>query len=103
MLDGKIHIRQCLRLNSLTGVNQEQRAFAGGNGAGDLVSKVDVPRRIDQIQSVFPPVLRRIRNGNRLTFNGNSPFAFNVHAVQNLIGDADSFVNDFGFFNETVG
>ena len=46
-------IRDGLRFDALAGVNDEQRAFAGREGARDLVGKVDVAGRIDEIELVF--------------------------------------------------
>ncbi len=49
MPQGQIEIRNCLCLNALCGIYNQQRPLAGSNGAGHLVGKVYVTRRIDQI------------------------------------------------------
>ena len=51
-------IRERLRLDALRRVDDEDRALARGERSRDLVRKVDVARRVDQVQLVEPAVLR---------------------------------------------
>ena len=51
-------VRQRLRLNALRRVDDENRAFARGERARDLVREVDVPRRVDEVELVRLAVLR---------------------------------------------
>ena len=48
LLDGRVAVRDALRLDALAGVDDEQRAVARRERARYLVGKVDVPRRVDQ-------------------------------------------------------
>ena len=52
-------IRQRLRLDALRRVDDEDRALARGERARHLVREVDVPRRVDEVELVVSPVLRR--------------------------------------------
>ena len=52
----QVDVGDGLRLNSLCGIDQQERAFAGGKAARDLIGKIDVSRRIDQVQGVGLPV-----------------------------------------------
>ena len=44
VLEGEVAVGEGLRLDALRGVDEEQRAFAGGQAARDLVPEVDVAR-----------------------------------------------------------
>ena len=48
-VDGEIGIGERLRLNALTGIDQEQRAFTGGQAAAHFVGEIDVARRVHQV------------------------------------------------------
>ena len=50
VLDREIRVGQRLRFDALRGVDQQQRAFARGQRARDLVREIDVPGRVDQIE-----------------------------------------------------
>lgn len=41
---------------------------------------------IDKIEFVYFAVFGFVWEMNALSFNGNSPFAFQIHAVENLLG-----------------
>jgi hypothetical protein len=61
-----------------------------------------VSRGIHQIQDVFLPVLGFVRNGNGLTFDGNTPLPLDVHVVQDLIVKI-AVRNEPGALNEPIG
>ena len=50
MFQGQIEVGQGLGLDPLAGIDEQQRAFAGSQGAGDFVGEVDMPRGVDQVQ-----------------------------------------------------
>ncbi len=47
-----VHVGERLRLDALAGIDDEQRALARGQRAGDLVGEVDVAGRIHQVEDV---------------------------------------------------
>ena len=57
-LERQVDVGQRLRLDALRGVDDEQRALAGGQRARDLVAEVDVAGRVDQVQLVLDAVRR---------------------------------------------
>ncbi len=85
MFEGQIHVGQGLGLHPLAGVDQQQGALAGGQRSGYLVGEIDMSRGIDQVQDVRLSVLGGVRQANRLAFDGDPSFAFDVHAVEDLI------------------
>ena len=48
-LDRQVHVGERLCLHSLGGVDDQQGSLAGGDGAGDFIGEVDMPRSIDNI------------------------------------------------------
>jgi len=46
-----------LSLHPLRGIDEQERAFAGRQTARDFIGKVDVTRRIDQMQRIGLPSL----------------------------------------------
>ena len=63
VLDREVGVGQRLRLDALRGVDHQQRAFAGGQRARDLVGEVDVPGRVDQVEDVLLAVVARCSSG----------------------------------------
>jgi len=61
VLDRLVDVGERLRLDALRGIHHQQRAFARGQAAADLVGEVDVPRRVHQVEDVIQAVLRVIR------------------------------------------
>ena len=58
--------------------------------------------RVDKVQKIILPVGGSVRNGNRLAFNSDAALPFNVHVIGHL-RPIVAFVDNFGFFNKTVG
>ena len=53
VLDREVGVGQRLRLDALRRVDQQQRAFAGGQRPRHFVGEVDVARRVDQVEDVL--------------------------------------------------
>ena len=51
-VDRRVGVGDGLGLDALGGVDDQQRALAGGEAARDLVGEVDVTGRVDQVQVV---------------------------------------------------
>ena len=58
VVDREVGVGERLRLDALRRVDDEDRALAGRERAGDLVGEVDVAGRVDQVQDVLVAVLR---------------------------------------------
>ena len=52
VLDGEVAVGKGLRLDALGGVHEQHDPLAGGERAAHLVTEVDVPGRVDQVQDV---------------------------------------------------
>lgn len=57
MLERHVDVRKRLRLHALCGVDDEQRALAGRQAARNLIRKVDMARRVDEVELVLLAVL----------------------------------------------
>ena len=56
VLDREVGVGERLRLDALRRVDEQQRAFAGGERSRDLVAEVDVAGRVDQVEDVCSPL-----------------------------------------------
>jgi hypothetical protein len=86
VLRGQKGIRDGLRLDALAGVDDEQSAFAGGQGARDFIGKVHVAGRIDQVELVIVAVLGLVMEADAFGLDGDAALAFEVHRVEDLRG-----------------
>ena len=84
-LDRLIDIGQGLRLDPLAGIDDQERALARGQGAADLISEIDMPRRVHQIEHVTSAVVGPVFEANRLRLDGNAALALQFHAVEHLL------------------
>ncbi len=84
VFDGQIDIRQSLRLDALTGVDDQQRAFTGRQAARHFIGKVDMAGRVDQVQGIGLAVIGLVQQANGLRLDGDAAFAFQIHRIQNL-------------------
>ncbi len=83
MLDGHVEVADGLRLHALRCVYHQQCALASGYGAAHLVRKIDMPRRINQIQRVFFAVVG-VFHLYGVAFDGDAALTLEVHIVQHL-------------------
>ena len=83
-LDRRVGVGDGLRLDSLRGVDDEQRPLAGGEAARDLVGEVDVAGRVDQVQVVGLPSAAQVLDPHRLRLDRDPALALEVHRVEHL-------------------
>ena len=84
VIDGEIGIGQRLGFDSLRGVDDEQRAFAGGQRARDFVGKIHVAGSVDQVELVGLAVVRGVHHADGVGLDGDAALAFEVHGVEDL-------------------
>ena len=84
VLDREVGVGQRLRLDALRRVDQQQRAFAGGERPRHLVREVDVSRRVDQIEDVLLAVVRGVVQADRMRLDGDAALALEIHRVEDL-------------------
>ena len=80
----QINVCQRLRLYPLSGVDHQDRTFAGGKRAADFIGKVNVAGGVHQVELVGFAVFRGIVEADGLGFDGNAAFALNVHGIEHL-------------------
>ncbi len=85
-VERQVDVGEGLRLDALGGVDDEQGAFAGGEGARDLVAEVDVAGGIDEVELVGVAVLGREGHADGLGLDGDALLALQVHGVEHLGG-----------------
>jgi hypothetical protein len=84
VLDRQVGVRQGLGLESLRGVDDQDRALAGGQGARDLVGEVDVPRGVDEVELVLLALVLP-EDADRLGLDGDAALALELHRVEQLL------------------
>ena len=97
-----IDIGQRLRFHALRGIDDQQRAFASGERATDLIGKVDMAGRVHQVQDIGFAILRGIIEPDGLRFDGDPAFALDIHRIQHLL-DHFAFGQPAGELNQPVG
>src|SRR5699024_4675139 len=102
VLQSEVQVGQCLRLDSLGGVHQQDRSLAGGEAAADLVGEVDVARCVDQVQHVGGVVRGDVGQSHGLTLDGDAALAFDVHPIEVLRAHA-AFVEDTRELQHPIG
>ncbi len=83
-VDRQVGVGDSLRLDALSGIDDQQRALAGGQRTGDLVGEVHVPGRVDQVQLVGLAVPGRVEDSDGLRLDRDAPLALQVHRVEQL-------------------
>ena len=84
--EGEMDVGQCLRLDALRRVDDEDRTLARLERAADLVGKVDVAGRVDQVERVALAVARVVLEVHRAGLDGDAVLALEVHRVEHLAG-----------------
>ena len=100
-VDREIGVGQRLRLDALRGVDEQQRAFAGGQRPRHLVREVDVAGRVDQVEDVGLAVLGRVVQAHGVRLDGDAPLPLQVHAVE-VLGLELARLEGAGGLEETV-
>ena len=91
-----------LGLDALRGVDQQERAFAGGERAGHFVGEVDMSGGVEQVEAELISVGGFVAQQGGLGFDGDSALAFEVHGVQHL-GAVVAGVDGAASAHERVG
>ena len=82
--DGEVGVGEGLGLDALGGVDDEEGAFAGGEGARDFVGEVDVAGGVDEVELVGVAVVRLVHHADGVGLDGDAALALKVHGVKDL-------------------
>ena len=85
LLDRLIGVGNRLRLDPLRRVHDQERPFAGCQGARYLVAEVHVARRVDEVQNPFFTVRGRVVHTHRHQLDRDAPLPLQREGVQQLI------------------
>ena len=85
VLDRLVDVGEGLRFDALRCVDHEQRAFAGGEAARNLVGEVDVAGGVHQVQLVGLTVACGVAEADGLGLDGDPALALNVHVIKDLL------------------
>ena len=64
----------CLGLNALSGIDDEDRAFGGGERSRHFVDEIDVAGRVNQVQLIRLAILSLVTHGHRVGLDRDPPF-----------------------------
>ncbi len=81
----EIGVGECLRLDALGRVHDEDRPLAGRERARHLVGEVHVPGRVDQVQDVVLAVARPVAEGHRPRLDRDAALLLELHVVEHLL------------------
>ena len=101
VVDGLIDVGQSLGFNPLAAVYHQDRTFAGCQAARNFIGEVHVTRRIHQIENIGFAVAGLVFQPYGLGLNGDAALAFDLHAVQNLLGHL-AFGQTAGLLDQSI-
>ena len=81
---GERRVGDGLRLDALRGVDDKHRTLAGGKRTRDLIGKVHVTRRIDQVELIRLAIVGVIGDTNGIGLDRDAAFALNIHGIEQL-------------------
>ena len=84
MLDGKIQVRDCLCLNTLGCIDNQESSLARCNRTRNLIREVHVTRSINQIKSICFTFIDIIHL-DRMALDGNTLLLLKVHGIKDLV------------------
>ena len=85
VMQRQVRVGERLRFDALGRIHHQQRALAGLQAARDLVRKVDVAGRVDQIELIEVAVVGRIVQAHGVGLDGDAALALEVHRVEHLL------------------
>ena len=102
---GERRVGDGLRLDTLGGIDDEHRALAGGQRTRDLIGKVHVARRIDEVELIRLAVVGVIGHADGVGLDRDAALALDIHGVEQLrlhvalvdgMGELEDTVTDRG-------
>ena len=84
VVDRLIDVGERLRLDALGGVDDQQRALAGGQRPVHLIGEIDVAGRVDEVEDVVLAVLGVVVQAHGLRLDGDAALALDIHGIEHL-------------------
>ena len=84
-VNGQIRVSKGLRLNALRRVHDQQRAFARGQRARDLIVEVHVARGVDEVHVIGFAVVGLILHTHGARLDCDAALALEIHVVEQLL------------------
>ena len=100
-VDRRVGVGHRLGLDSLESVDEQQRAFAAGEAPRDLVVKIDVAGRVDEVELV-PLALIPVLHPHRPGLDRDSPLPLELHVIEHLLLELTLF-HRAGRLQQAVG
>src|SRR5437868_8214422 len=97
-----MHVCDRLRLNALSGVDDQERAFTGCQRSRYFIGEIDVPRRIEKIETIGSARFRPVIHSDRMCFDGDTAFPLQIHGIEQLILFL-ALLNRAGAFQQPIG
>ncbi len=80
----QVHIGNRLSLHALSGIHQQECSLTSRQATGDFIGKIDMPRRIDQMQGIRLPILSLVPDGHCMGLDRNATFPLEIHGIEDL-------------------
>src|SRR5690625_1146602 len=96
VFEREITVRECLRLDTLGRVDQQDDPFTRGEGPADLIAEIDVAGCVDQVERMALPA-----EANRLQFDRDPTLTLEVHTVEILIAHR-AFIDRASDLEQTI-
>ena len=105
----KIEVCQCLGLDPLSSIDQQDRSLTGLQTPRNLVGEVDVAWSVDHVEHIgargrplFVALSHRPRHPDCLTLDGDAAFALNIHPIQ-ILRASSPLINHPGQLEHPIG
>ena len=102
LLQGEVDVGHGLGFYALSSIDDEDGAFARGEGAGDFVGEVDVSGGVEEVELVGFAVPGFEGKGDGVGFNGDTLFPFEIHRVE-VLGLRLTLGDGLGVLHEPIG
>ena len=102
IVQSQIYIGQCLCLDALSRIHDQNSSLTGRKRTGYLICKIDMSRCIYQMENIILSILRFIFQLNGIQLDCNATLPFQIHGIQQLFLHFPLF-NSICNFKNTIG
>ena len=102
IIQSQIDIGQCLCLDALCRIHNQNGSLTGRKRTGYLICKIDMSRCIDQMENIILSILRFIFQLYGIQLDRDAALPFQIHGIQQLFLHFPLF-NSICNFKNTIG